>query len=212
MKPSNLLLTEGGVLKLCDCGLARPLPATGLAPEAAETSAEDGTPRPPPPLTPRVVTLWYRAPELLWGSPSYGAPVDAWAAGCVVGELLTGRPLFPERDEGGVIGAQARLLGSPSPRIWPGLATLPGYTRPGAPGVAAAGSHPYNLLGSTVGDPAGLSPAGRDFLNGLLTYDPAARLTARAGLRHAWFEESPRPAGWGSVAAAAGAAVRGGGR
>ena len=213
VKPSNLLLTAEGVLKLCDCGLARPLPAEeGLvAPPPAEEGGEsEGCAPPllrPPPLTARVVTLWYRAPELLWGAPTYGAPIDVWAAGCVVGELLSGRPLFPERAEAGVVAAHARLLGSPTPRIWPALAALPAYTRPGSPARAAAGAHPYNFLGSTIGGPAGLSPSGRDLLNGLLTYDPGARLTARAALAHAWFGEAPPPAPWAAVASAAAAAV-----
>lgn len=201
VKPSNMLLTGGGVLKLCDCGLARPLPATGLA-RVTPGEADDGAgPRPPPPLTPKVQTLWYRAPELLWGAATYGEGVDTWSAGCVLGELLAGRPLFPERSEGAVVAAQARLLGAPSPRIWPGLAALPGWREAGAASMrSAAGANPYNFLASTIGAASGLSRAGCDLLNGLLTYDPAARLTARAALRHAWFAEEPAARGrWDEV-------------
>lgn len=81
LKMSNLLLTSAGGLKLCDFGLARTyVPPTGA-------------------YTPRVVTLWYRAPELLLGAAEYGAPVDMWAVGCIVGELLLHRPLMPASTE-----------------------------------------------------------------------------------------------------------------
>jgi serine/threonine protein kinase len=70
-------------------------------------------------ITPRVVTLWYRAPELLLGSDSYGPAIDAWALGCILGELLKGQPLFPASTEGEAIQMHCQLLGTPNTSIWP---------------------------------------------------------------------------------------------
>jgi cyclin-dependent kinase 10 len=70
-------------------------------------------------LTPRVVTLWYRAPELLLGCSSYSPAIDAWALGCILGELLRGQPLFPASSEAECLQMHAQLLGAPTHRIWP---------------------------------------------------------------------------------------------
>lgn len=69
-------------------------------------------------ITPRVVTLWYRAPELLLGSDSYGPAIDAWALGCILGELLKGQPLFPAATEGEALQMHCQLLGTPNTSIW----------------------------------------------------------------------------------------------
>ncbi|XP_056156785.1 cyclin-dependent kinase-like 2 [Lampris incognitus] len=79
IKPENILVSQGGVVKLCDFGFARSMVSPG------ETVV----------YTDYVATRWYRAPELLVGDPKYGKPVDVWAIGCVLMEMLTGEPLFP---------------------------------------------------------------------------------------------------------------------
>ena len=84
IKGSNLLLDNRGVLKIADFGLA-----TFYRPEQNV------------PLTSRVVTLWYRPPELLLGATSYGVAVDLWSAGCILAELLAGKPIMPGRTEVG---------------------------------------------------------------------------------------------------------------
>lgn len=165
IKMSNLLFTNRGQLKLCDFGLARWFKPW-----------EEG-------YTPGVVTLWYRAPEVLLGAESYTEAVDIWGAGCVFGELLLNEPLFPGRTEAGMLDLIARLLGSPSERIWPGLAALPG-------GGSLRPTQPYNYLRQRF---PRLSDEGLDLLNRLLTYDPERRLTARQALRHAYFSERPMP-------------------
>lgn len=79
MKTANILITKNGVLKLADFGLAR----------AFSFSSRDRAK-----YTNRVVTLWYRPPELLLGEREYGPEVDMWGAGCIVAELWTGTPLM----------------------------------------------------------------------------------------------------------------------
>lgn len=82
IKPSNILYSIDGVLKLADFGMARLL-ARPFQPN----------------LTVNVVTLWYRSPELLLGSPKYSFSMDLWSAGCILGELVLTKPIFPGNDE-----------------------------------------------------------------------------------------------------------------
>ncbi|KAI3460462.1 hypothetical protein Pfo_017125 [Paulownia fortunei] len=82
IKGSNLLIDKNGMLKIADFGLAN-----FFNPEKRR------------PLTSRVVTLWYRAPELLLGSTDYGIGIDLWSAGCLMAEMLAGRPIMPGRTE-----------------------------------------------------------------------------------------------------------------
>lgn len=80
IKGANLLIDNNGVLKLADFGLARSC--------ALENSRA---------LTNRVITLWYRPPELLLGTQAYGPAVDTWSAGCIFAELLLGKPILQVR-------------------------------------------------------------------------------------------------------------------
>ena len=82
IKGSNLLIDNEGILKIADFGLA-----TFYDPDRKV------------PMTSRVVTLWYRSPELLLGATYYGAGVDLWSAGCILAELLAGKPIMPGRTE-----------------------------------------------------------------------------------------------------------------
>lgn len=82
IKGSNLLIDNNGNLKICDFGLA-----TFFQPNQKQ------------PLTSRVVTLWYRPPELLLGATSYGVSVDLWSAGCILAELYAGKPIMQGRTE-----------------------------------------------------------------------------------------------------------------
>jgi serine/threonine protein kinase len=82
IKGANLLLDNNGALKIADFGLA-----TFFNPNQKQN------------LTSRVVTLWYRPPELLLGATNYGATVDLWSAGCILAELLSGKPIMPGRTE-----------------------------------------------------------------------------------------------------------------
>ncbi|ESQ49913.1 hypothetical protein EUTSA_v10020289mg [Eutrema salsugineum] len=101
IKAANILVNNKGVLKLADFGLANIV-----------------TPRNKNQLTSRVVTLWYRAPELLMGSTSYSVSVDLWSVGCVFAEILTGRPLLKGRTEIEQLHKIYKLSGSPDEEFW----------------------------------------------------------------------------------------------
>lgn len=101
IKGSNLLIDNEGVLKIADFGLA---------------SCFD--PNNKQPMTSRVVTLWYRPPELLLGATDYGVGVDLWSAGCILAELLAGKPIMPGRTEVEQLHKIFKLCGSPSEEYW----------------------------------------------------------------------------------------------
>ena len=84
-KPSNVLLDTDCLVKIADFGLARSL---SHMPKPTDSSQE-------PCLTDYVATRWYRAPEILLGCKRYTTGVDLWSLGCILGEMLSRRPLFP---------------------------------------------------------------------------------------------------------------------
>ena len=168
LKLSNLLLNNRGELKLCDFGLAR-----------FYQPGNDGS------YTPKVVTLWYRAPELLFGCARYTAAVDNWAVGCILAELLKHEPLFPGKQEQQTLDMMYKLLGTPNEKIWPGFDKLPKFGS-----YRMSSNQPYNYLQTEFNR---LSSAGVDLLNRLLTYDPRRRCTAAQALEHGYFQEHPRP-------------------
>ncbi|KAL1095435.1 hypothetical protein V6Z11_D06G156500 [Gossypium hirsutum] len=101
IKGSNLLIDSEGILKIADFGLS-----TSYDPEQKK------------PLTSRVITLWYRLPELLLGATHYGVGVDLWSAGCILAELLSGKPIMPGRTEIEQLHKIFKLCGSPSEEYW----------------------------------------------------------------------------------------------
>ncbi|XP_030804141.1 cyclin-dependent kinase-like 2 isoform X2 [Camarhynchus parvulus] len=98
IKPENILVSQSGVVKLCDFGFARPLATSGEA------------------YTDYVATRWYRAPELLVGDSKYGRPVDVWAVGSLITEMLTGEPLFPGDSDIDQLYHITKCLGNLIPR------------------------------------------------------------------------------------------------
>ncbi|PSR85841.1 hypothetical protein PHLCEN_2v5317 [Hermanssonia centrifuga] len=88
LKPANLLLNANCDLKVCDFGLARSTRST--SPGGKEAGL----------MTEYVATRWYRAPEIMLSFKMYTKAIDIWAVGCILAELLTGRPIFPGRDYG----------------------------------------------------------------------------------------------------------------
>lgn len=109
LKPQNLLLDKCGHLKIADFGLAR---AFGI---------------PTRTYTHEVVTLWYRAPEILMGCPHYTPSVDLWSIGCIFAEMVLRKPLFNGDSEIDQLFKIFRLLGTPTEQTWPGVAQFPDY-------------------------------------------------------------------------------------
>ncbi|CAM0945354.1 unnamed protein product [Alopecurus aequalis] len=173
LKTSNILLNNRGELKICDFGLSR----------------QYGSPLKP--YTQLVVTLWYRAPELLLGAKEYSTAIDMWSMGCIMAELLSKKPLFDGKRDIDQLSKIFKMLGTPNEDIWPGYSKLPGAR-------AKFPKQPYNKLREkfpAVSFTGGLtlSEAGFDLLNRMLTYDPEMRISADAALKHEWFREVPLP-------------------
>lgn len=166
IKVSNLLLTDTGCLKIADFGLAR-------------TLAD-----PPRSMTPGLVTLWYRPPELLLGSTTQTTAIDMWAVGCILGELLAHKPLMPGTSEISQIDMIVDLLGTPSESIWPGFKDLPACQN------FTLRQQPYNNLKTKF---PWLSQVGLRLLNFLFMYDPRKRATAKECLQSSYFKEAPLP-------------------
>ncbi|XP_062032410.1 cyclin-dependent kinase 10 isoform X2 [Lepus europaeus] len=166
LKVSNLLMTDKGCVKTADFGLAR---AYGV---------------PVKPMTPKVVTLWYRAPELLLGTTTQTTSIDMWAVGCVLAELLAHKPLLPGTSEIHQIDLIVQLLGTPNENIWPGFSKLP------LVGQYSLRKQPYNNLKHKF---PWLSEAGLRLLNFLFMYDPRKRATAGDCLESSYFKEKPLP-------------------
>jgi cyclin-dependent kinase 2 len=162
LKPQNLLIEEGtNTLKLADFGLAR---AFGI---------------PVRQYTREVITLWYRAPEILLGSKQYSTPVDLWSIGCIFAEMAMQKPLFPGDSEIDQLFKIFQILGTPDENVWHGVRSLPEYKE------VFPQWRPKNLL-EVVPE---LCSDGLDLLNKLLVYDPTQRISAKAALQHSYFRD-----------------------
>nr|XP_012309104.1 cyclin-dependent kinase 3 [Aotus nancymaae] len=167
LKPQNLLINELGAIKLADFGLAR---AFGV---------------PLRTYTHEVVTLWYRAPEILLGSKFYTTAVDIWSIGCIFAEMVTRKALFPGDSEIDQLFRIFRILGTPSEAVWPGVTQLPDYK----------GNFPKWTGKGLEEIVPNLEPEGKDLLMQLLQYDPSRRITAKTALAHPYFSSlEPSPA------------------
>lgn len=164
LKPPNLLINREGQLKLADFGLAR---AFGIPVRS---------------YTHEVVTLWYRAPDVLLGSRKYSTPVDIWSVGCIFAEMANGRPLVAGTSEEDQLDRIFRLLGTPNVQDFPGIVELPEYSPDRFPPYPP----PRGGLASLVPT---LDPLGVDLLNRMLQYDPARRITAQDALEHSFFAD-----------------------
>lgn len=162
LKPQNLLIDKHNNLKLADFGLAR---AFGI---------------PMRTYTHEVVTLWYRAPEVLLGSRHYSTAIDMWSVGCIFAEMaMHGAPLFPGDSEIDQIFKIFRIMGTPNEDSWPGVSQLPDY-KPSFPQWSR------QELAKIV---SALDETGIDLLKRTLTYDSAKRLSAKRALLHPYFTD-----------------------
>ncbi|XP_010546634.1 PREDICTED: probable serine/threonine-protein kinase At1g54610 [Tarenaya hassleriana] len=168
IKGSNLLIDDEGVLRIGDFGLA-----TFFDPSSRQ------------PMTNRVVTLWYRAPELLLGVVEYGVGIDLWSAGCILAELLSGRPIMPGRNEVEQLHRIYKLCGSPSEEYWRKLKFPSHHKNVYKP------REPYKRRIRDVFKD--FSAESLSLLDTLLAFDPAERQTASDSLMSDFFTTEPLP-------------------
>ncbi|CAH9126703.1 unnamed protein product [Cuscuta epithymum] len=166
IKGSNLLINDNGVLKIGDLGLA-----TTFHPDKKE------------PLTSRVATLWYRAPELLLGATDYGVAIDMWSAGCILAELFAGKPIMPGRTEVEQMHKIFKLCGSPSEEYWR-RTKFPHAT-------SFKPQQPYKrCVNDTFKD---FPPSALALVDTLLSIEPEKRGTAASALNSEFFTTKPLP-------------------
>jgi len=167
LKPQNLLIDNHLRLKIADFGLARAISI------------------PVPKYTHEVVTVWYRPPEILLGSPLYSIPVDIWGIGCILPEMATGCPLFAGDSEIDTVFKIFQKLGTPTDAEWPGLSELPDF-KPTFPKWRAKG---WENIRNTA---AQLGPEGIALLEQFTAYDPKNRISARRALLEPYFADVDR--------------------
>jgi len=163
LKPQNVLVDpKKGSLKLADFGLARAFTV------------------PLRTYTHEVVTLWYRAPEILLGSKQYSCPVDMWSLGTMIPEMVTGHPMFPGDSEIDEIFKIFRVLGTPNETLWTGVSQLPDFK------TNFPKWQPKQLR-EVVPQTDRLNDEGLDLVKHMLLYTPQARITAKDALEHPYF-------------------------
>lgn len=160
LKPQNLLINKRGELKIADFGLAR---AFGIPVRS---------------YSHEVVTLWYRAPDVLMGSRQYDTSIDIWSVGCIFAEMASGRPLFPGTSPKDQLLRIFRVLGTPTESTWPGVSQLPEF-KP----FPVFSPHSLSQLFPK------LDANGINLLEHLLEFDPARRISAQEALSHPYFSD-----------------------
>jgi len=172
LKPSNILIMgpgpEVGRVKIADFGLAR------IFKDPLKPLSDNGI----------VVTIWYRAPELLLASHHYSRPIDIWALGCIFAEFYLNKPLFADNKKHDVtsqINAIVKTLGKPTLENWPGMINMPAYSK-----ITDIRENCSNVLRSTM---RSMSDNAFDLLCKMLEYDPDKRITAEEALAHQFFKD-----------------------
>ena len=161
LKPQNLLIDKNGIIKVGDFGLAR---AFGI---------------PIKTLTHEILTLWYRAPEILLGQREYSTPIDIWSIGLIFYEMAHRKPLFAGDCEIDQIFKIFQMYGTPTEKTWPGITKLPEF-KLNFPQFKGKGIQSYNTL---------IDHVGVDLLEKMIQLDPCKRISAKQALNHPFFDD-----------------------
>ncbi|ORY04832.1 protein serine/threonine kinase [Basidiobolus meristosporus CBS 931.73] len=160
LKPQNLLINKKNELKLADFGLAR---AFGIPVRSYSNE---------------VVTLWYRAPDVLMGSRQYSTSIDVWSVGCIFAEMASGRPLFPGTSINDQLMRIFKVQGTPTEETWPGVSQLADFKKD----FPVYQKVPLETLLPK------LDVHGIDLINKLLELQPEKRISAENALQHPYFD------------------------
>jgi serine/threonine protein kinase len=161
LKPQNLLIDKDGIIKVADFGLAR---SFGI---------------PIKTLTHEILTLWYRAPEILLGQKEYSTPVDMWSIGLIFYEMAHRKPLFAGDCEIDQIFKIFQMFGTPNEKTWPGVTRLPEFKLT-FPQFKGKGINAYNR---------NIDQIGLDLLSKMIQIDPCKRISAKQALQHPYFND-----------------------
>ncbi|KGB76674.1 CMGC/CDK/CDK5 protein kinase [Cryptococcus deuterogattii 99/473] len=166
LKPQNLLINKRGELKIGDFGLAR---AFGVP---VNTFSNE------------VVTLWYRAPDVLLGSRTYSTSIDIWSVGCIFAEMITGYPLFRGRDNADQLVQIMKIVGTPSDATIAQIKLNSPEIQIKSP-LAKHAKQPFQAI---------IPRAPRDaisLLEHLLQFEPTRRYDAHQAMTHPYFTSGP---------------------
>ncbi|KLO13704.1 CMGC/MAPK protein kinase [Schizopora paradoxa] len=168
LKPSNLLLNANCDLKVADFGLARSVKTA--EPSGTETGF----------MTEYVATRWYRAPEIMLTFKQYTKAIDVWSVGCILAEMLSGKPLFPGRDYHHQLTLILDVLGTPTLDEFYAITTR--RSRDYIRALPFRKKRPFSVLFPNA------NPLAIDFLTKTLTFDPKKRITVEDALAHPYLE------------------------
>lgn len=170
LKPDNLLISGDGKLKIIDFDMSRTFTELGI------------------PMTPGVITRWYRPPEILLEAPKYGSKVDVWSAGCILMELFLRKPFLQGESDVHQIGLIIDLIGLPNENSWPGLRQCKF-----AHNIKFNQNKIYNRLDERLSDLC-FDEDLMEIVRNLIVYNPEKRYKSEDCYYHNWFEVAPFPA------------------